>query len=79
MDKVQLNRWSKFRENQPQFVVNLVEQDVRLIYNAVDFYLNNRPRSAKRPEHMQEPTAHLDWMKQSMMTMMMESSIQKNK
>jgi len=79
MDKVQLNRWDKYRENQPQFIVKLVEEDVRLIYNAVDFYYKNRPGSAKRPEHMQEPTAHLDWMKQSMMTMMMESSIQKNK
>ena len=79
MDKVQLNRWKKYREWQPEFVVKLCEEDIRLIYNAVDFYSKNRPKSSERPEHMQEPTAHLDWMKQSMMTMMMESSIQKNK
>ena len=69
----------KDRSKQPSFTVNLVEDDVRLIYNAVDFYHKNRPGSAKRPQHMQEPTAHLVWMKQSMMTMMMESSFQKNK
>ena len=69
----------KDRSKQPEFIVKLVEDDVRLIYNAVDFYHKNRPKSAKRPQHMQEPTAHLEWMKQSMMTMMMESTIQKNK
>ena len=67
------------RDKQPQFNVNLVEEDIRLIYNAVDFYHKNRPKSAHRPQHMQEPTAHLDWMKNIMMTMMMESSFQKNK
>ena len=69
----------KDRSKQPKFTVNLVEDDIRLIYNAVEFYHKNRPGSAKRPQHMQEPTAHLKWMKQSMMTMMMESSFQKNK
>ena len=69
----------KDRSKQPKFTVNLVEDDIRLIYNAVDFYYKNRPGSAKRPQHMQEPTAHLVWMKQSMMTIMMESTIQKNK
>ena len=69
----------KDRSKQPEFNVNLVEDDVRLIYNAVDFYHKNRPKSAERPQHMQEPTAHLVWMKQSMMTMMMESSFQQNK
>ena len=67
------------RNKQPHFLVKLFEEDVRLIYNAIDFYHKNRPGSAKRPQHMQEPTAHLKWMKQSMMTMMMESSFQKNK
>ena len=70
---------SKDRSKQPSFNVNLVEDDVRLIYNAIDFYHKNRPKSANRPQHMQESTAHLEWMKQSMMTMMMESTIQKNK
>ena len=69
----------KDRSKQPHFTVNLVEDDIRLIYNAIDFYHKNRPKSAHRPQHMQEPTAHLEWMKQSMMTMMMESTIQKNK
>ena len=67
------------RDKQPHFLVKLREEDVRLVYNAIDFYHKNRPGSAKRPQHMQEPTAHLKWMKQSMMTMMMESSFQKNK
>ena len=69
----------KDRSKQPSFNVNLVEDDVRLIYNAVDFYYKNRPRSAHRPQHMQEPTAHLKWMKKVMMTMMMECSFQQNK
>ena len=73
------NQIRKDRSKQPEFIVKLVEDDVRLIYNAIDFYHKNRPGSAKRPQHMQEPTAHLNWMKQSMMTMMMESTIQKNK
>jgi len=69
----------KDRSKQPSFNVNLVEDDVRLIYNAIDFYHKNRPGSAKRPQHMQEPTAHLEFMKKIMMTMMMESTMQKNK
>ena len=69
----------KDRSKQPSFNVNLVEEDVRLIYNAVDFYYNNRPKSAHRPQHMQESTEHLKWIKKVMMTMMMESSFQKNK
>ena len=73
------NQIRKDREKQPSFNINLVEEDVRLIYNAVDFYHKNRPGSAERPQHMQESTAHLNWMKQTMMTMMMESSFQKNK
>jgi hypothetical protein len=73
------NQIRKDRENQPHFNVNLVEEDIRLIYNAVEFYHKNRPKSAHRPQHMQESTAHLNWMKKIMMTMMMESSFQKNK
>ena len=69
----------KDRSKQPSFNVNLVEDDVRLIYNAVDFYHKNRPKSANRPQHMQESTRHLEWMKKIMMTMMMESSFQQNK
>ena len=69
----------KDRSKQPSFNVNLVEDDVRLIYNAVDFYHKNRPGSAKRPQHMQESTDHLKWMMKIMMTMMMEGSFQQNK
>ena len=69
----------KDRSKQPKFTVNLVEDDIRLIYNAVDYYHKNRPGSAKRPQHMQEPSDHLKWMMKIMMTMMMESSFQKNK
>ena len=69
----------KDRSKQPSFNVNLVEDDIRLIYNAVDFYHKNRPKSAERPEYMQEPTKHLEWLKSSMMTIMMEASFQKNK
>ena len=69
----------KDRSEQPSFNVNLVEDDIRLIYNAVDFYHKNRPGSSKRPEYQQEPTHHLEWMKSAMMTIMMESSFQKNK
>ena len=67
------------RDNLPHFQVKLYVEDARLIYNAIDFYHKNRPKSAERPQHMQESTAHLKWMKQTMMTMMMESSFQKNK
>ena len=69
----------KDRSKQPSFNVNLVEDDIRLIYNAVDFYHKNRHKSAHRPKHMQEHTHHLEFMKKFMMSMMMESSFQKNK
>ena len=67
------------RKEQTHFLVKLYEEDVRLVYNAIDFYHKNRPKSAERSEYMQEPTAHLEYMKQAMMTIMMESSFQKNK
>ena len=67
------------RDKQPQFGVKLYEEDVRLIYNAIEFYHKNRPKSSERPEYMQEPTKHLEYIKQSMMTMIMECSFQQNK
>ena len=73
------NQIKRDRDKQPQFGVKLCEEDIRLIYNAVDFYHKNRPKSAKRPSTHQESTAHLEWIKQSMMTMMMECSFQQNK
>jgi len=38
------------RDNQPHFQVKLYVDDARLIYNAVDFYQKNRPRSSERPD-----------------------------
>ena len=73
------NQIKRDRENQPEFIVRLVEEDIRLIYNAIEFYHKNRPGSSERPEYMQEPTQHLEYMKQSMMTIMMEASFQQNK
>ena len=67
------------REKQPEFIVKLYEEDVRLIYNAIDFYEKNRPEGSERPEHMQEPLEHIEWMKRSMKTLMMEASYQANK
>ena len=67
------------RDKHPDFLVKLYEEDVRLVYNAIEFYHKNRPASSERPEYMQEPTKHLEYMKQSMMTIMMESSFQQNK
>ena len=67
------------RETQPHFLVKLYEEDVRLVYNAIEFYHKNRPGSSERPEHMQEPIKHLEYIKQSMMTIMMEASYQQNK
>ena len=69
----------KDRDKKQHFMVKVCEDDVRLIYNAVDFYHKNRPRSSERPEYQQEPTKHLEWLKSSMMTIMMEASFQKNK
>ena len=73
------NQIKRDRENQPHFLVKLWEEDIRLLYNAIDFYHKNRPKSSERPEYMQEPTKHLEYMKQSMMTMIMECSFQQNK
>ena len=67
------------RKEQTHFLVKLYEEDVRLVYNAIDFYEKNRPKDSERPEYMQEPTQHLEYMKQSMMTIMMEASFQQNK
>ena len=67
------------REKQPEFIVKLYEEDVRLIYNAVEFYHKNRPKSSERSKYQQEPTHHLEWMKSAMMAIMMECSFQENK
>ena len=67
------------RDKQPHFMIKLYEEDVRLVYNAIEFYHKNRPKSSERPEYMQESTEHLEWLKSAMMTIMMEASYQKNK
>ena len=82
MDKVQIQRWQKGRDTLSEHkLVNykLCKQDAELIYNAVNFYQNNRPRSSERPQNMQEPSGHLYWMKQSMMSILNNESSFKKK
>jgi len=45
----------------------------------MDFYEKNRPKDSERPDYMQEPIDHIEWMKRSMQTLMMEASYQQNK
>ena len=65
-----------------EYIINCLKENRKIIgigETGLDFYYKNRPKSAHRPQHMQEPTAHLKWIKQIMMTMIMESSFQQNK
>ena len=62
------------RSKQNNFTVNLKEDDVKLLYNAVEFYEQNRPLSGDRPPTHQEPTAHLQSMKNILYAMVLESS-----
>tara|TARA_B100001996_G_scaffold273526_1_gene214386 strand:- start:243 stop:461 length:219 start_codon:yes stop_codon:yes gene_type:complete len=62
------------RSNQNIFTVKLKEDDVKLLYNAVEFYEQNRPLSGDRPPTHQEPTAHLKSMKNILYAMVLESS-----
>ena len=66
------------RKDQPHFQLKLSESDIRLIYNAVDLYYKNREPPEKRPSYANEPNRHLEYVRQSMMTIMMEASMQKN-
>ena len=66
------------RKDQPHFQVNLSESDIRMIYNAVDFYYKNREPPEKRPSYANEPNRHLEYVRQSMMTIMMDATMQKN-
>ena len=59
-------------ERRPFLQVNFNIDDVRLLYNAVDFYHENRPVSGARPPNQQEPTAHLQAMKKALYSMLME-------
>ena len=80
MDKVQVSRWQNFRDSLSEYKLvdyKFCKQDVELIYNALDFYQKNRPKSSERPLNMQEPSGHLYWMKQSMTSLMNKSNFQK--
>ena len=57
----------------PPFVnINFNVADVRLLHNAVSFYLTDRPVSGARPAHQQEPTRHVEAMKRTLGTVIME-------
>ena len=56
------------------FHINLRESEIRLLYNSVVFYHENRPISGARPSHQQESTADLNYMKRILFAMIMESN-----
>ena len=56
------------------FNINLRESEIRLLYNSVVFYNENRPISGARPPHQQESTADLNHMKRILFVMIMESN-----
>ena len=56
------------------FNINLREGEIKLLYNAVLFYHENRPISGARPPHQQESTADLKHMKRILFAMIMESN-----
>ena len=56
------------------FNINLRESEIRLLYNSVVFYHENRPISGARPSHQQESTADLNYMKRILFAMIMESN-----
>jgi hypothetical protein len=62
------------RSNDNIYNVNLTESDIRLLYNSVVFYHENRPVSGERPPNQQESTAELMHMKRILFAMIMESN-----
>ena len=62
------------RSKQNTFTVNLKEDDIKLLYNSVVFYEENRPLSGDRPPTHQEPTAHIKHIKSILYAMVLESS-----
>lgn len=64
----------KDNSNEHHFSVNLSESDVKLLYNALKFYHENRPLSGDRPPEQQEPTNHINSMKRILFAMIMESN-----
>ena len=62
------------RSNDNIYNVNLTESDIRLLYNSVVFYHENRPVSGDRPPNQQESTDELMHMKRILFAMIMESN-----
>ena len=62
------------RSQQNIFNIKLKEDDVKLLYNALEFYELNRPLSGDRPPTHQEPTEHIKFMKSLLYAMVLESS-----
>ena len=62
------------RSKQNIFTVKFKEDDIKLLYNSVEFYEKNRPLSGDRPPTHQEPTAHIKAMKSILYAMVLESS-----
>ena len=62
------------RSKQNIFAVKFKEDDIKLLYNSVEFYEKNRPLSGDRPPTHQEPTAHIKAMKSILYAMVLESS-----
>ena len=61
------------RNEQPQFGVKLFEEDVRLIYNAVDFYLEHRVEEFdKTKKELPEPTEAVLDMEKTLNRMLLE-------
>ena len=62
----------------PAFVnVGFNIADIRLLHNAVSFYLTDRPVSGARPAHQQEPTKHVEAMKRVLSSVLMEYTYRK--
>ena len=64
----------RYRSNDNIYNVNLTESDIRLLYNSVVFYHENRPVSGDRPPNQQESTDELMHMKRILFAMIMESN-----
>ena len=62
------------RSNQNTFNVKFKEDDIKLLYNSVEFYEQNRHLSGDRPPSHQEPTAHINHIKNILYAMVLESS-----
>ncbi len=62
------------RSNDNIYNINLTEGDIRLLYNSVVFYYENRPISGERPPNQQESTDELMHMKRILFAMIMESN-----